>query len=91
MSVGPSLRDLPVTLVPKRLKHVVLGANGSNSHRCWRVGDGLYEPGPVARGLQLRIDVDGIHGFVEPSAQTNIDEYQQALAATRDQWVIGED
>jgi len=91
MSVGPSLLDLPVMLVPKRLRHIVRGARGTNSHRCWRMGDGSYEAGRVAQGLRLRIAKDEIHGFVEPSARVSIEEYQRALTATREHWVAEED
>jgi hypothetical protein len=45
----------------------------------------------MATGLQLRIEKDGIHGLVEPAAPTSLAEYQQALAGTREQWVVEED
>jgi len=91
MSVGPCLRELPPLLVPMRLGHIVAGARGRNSYRCWRMGGGLCEPGPVAPGLHLRVEPDGKHGLVEPAAATSLDAYQQALAATRPAWTIDED
>jgi hypothetical protein len=91
MSVGPCLRDLPPMLVPRRLGHIVQGARGSNSCRRWSMGNGPYEPGTVAPGLQLRIEANGKHGLVEPAAAATLDAFQRALAATCPAWTVDED
>ena len=51
------------------------------------MGEGPFEPSPVATGLSLRLE-SRIHGLVEPETNQPISEYQGNLAATRDQWVI---
>src|SRR5437762_184390 len=55
MSVSPSLDDLPVWLVPERLRGRVWGARGRNTLFVWSMGDGPFVSNPVAEGLQLRI------------------------------------
>ncbi|HUE70258.1 MAG TPA: hypothetical protein VMP01_05160 [Pirellulaceae bacterium] len=90
MSVVPSWRDLEAHRIPKRLKHIVTDARGSNRDACWRRGEGPFENGPVADDLVLRKDSD-IHAFVEPARSMSAAAYIQALVATRDQWIIDED
>src|SRR5687767_11743213 len=65
MSVAPSWRDLEVHRIPKRLKHVVAEARGSNRDACWRMGAGPFENAPIAARLVLRAESE-IHGYVEP-------------------------
>lgn len=89
MSVAPDLRSLPYFLIPKRLKLVVPGARGSNVRRCWKMGEGPFERGAIADGLELRPD-DPAHGVVEPSGLTSLAAFQAALAATRANWIDGE-
>ncbi len=87
MSVAPTWRDLPRHRIPVRLKALLPSASGSNQDACWAMGEGPFEPSPVATGLSLRLE-SGIHGLVEPENNQPISEYRGNLAATRDQWVI---
>jgi tetratricopeptide (TPR) repeat protein len=89
MSVSPSLRALPYFLIPKRLKHVVRNARGKNTDACWRLGQGSFESGDLADGLALRVEHKK-HALVEPANDTTIAAFQDAIAATCDQWVIDE-
>ena len=79
--------DLPRHRIPVRLKALLPSASGSNQDACWAMGEGPFEPSPVATGLSLRLE-SGIHGLVEPENNQPISEYRGNLAATRDQWVI---
>jgi hypothetical protein len=91
MSVSPSLKDLPIQLIPRRLRHLVPRAAGSNSHRVWKMGEGPFAPAEVAPNLELRPDpLKTRHGFIEPSRIVSIDDFQTSLAATQDEWVIEE-
>src|SRR5215218_7787968 len=56
MSVSPSLRDLPPHRIPKRLRHLVLAAEGKDADFVWSMGEGAFVAGPVTSGLQLRPD-----------------------------------
>lgn len=89
MSVAKSWRDLELHRIPKRLRHLVPMAAGSNRDRCWRMGQGEFASGPITNDLQLRRD-RLTHGFIEPAREVPLNEYLAALAATRDQWVIDE-
>ena len=89
MSVAPDLRSLPYFLIPKRLRSLVPKARGSNARRCWKTGEGPFEPGNVAKGLTLRPDSPN-HGVVEPDESTSLAAFQVALAAMREFWVDGE-
>ena len=51
------------------------------------MGDGPFQPSPVAAGLTLRPD-SSVHGLVEPESKQHIFEYRRNLAAPRDQWTI---
>jgi len=77
-----------------RLRALVQGqATGNNLLGVWQVGEGPFVDGPVAPGLRLRVDPrSSRHGFIEPDREMTLDDYQAALAATRDLWVrIAED
>jgi hypothetical protein len=93
MSVSPAWRLLPVHRIPRRLRDRFPRATGKNSFFLWRMGDGPFTEGPFADRLLFRPDPDKPtkHGFVEPEARVSADEYQAALAATRDQWMIDEE
>ena len=90
MSVAPAWRRLPRWRISRRLRDKVEGAAGSPNVFCWRMGSGSFVAEQVATGLSLRPDSD-IPGTVEPGHQMSLPEYQEALAFTRDQWVIDED
>ena len=87
MSVSPSLSALPAILVPKRLKDQVPAARGSDGHRVWSLGEGVFVAAPVAPGLVLRPDPhDRRHGFVEPGIIMPLESYREVIDDTRDSW-----
>ncbi len=90
MSVAPTWKELGLHRIPKRLKHIVPDARGSNRDACWRMGAGPFNNGPVAEALVLKKDTD-VHGFVEPAESMLVADYIGALVSTRDQWAIDED
>jgi hypothetical protein len=92
MSVAPDWRLLPGHLIPKRLKHVVPKARGSNQLCCWRLDDGAFQPGKITADLWMSPDpaAPNRHGFVEPSRRMALHEFQAALFDTRDDWVRDE-
>ena len=92
MSVAPAWRKLPYFLIPKRLKALRPDACGSNHVACWSLGEGLFKQGDMSDKLVLRPDPEdpARHGFVEPKGEMSIDTYQDALAETREHWVIDE-
>jgi hypothetical protein len=46
----------------------------------------------LSEQLQLRLDPQrSNHGFVEPGTTMKLEDYQEALAATRDEWSIDEE
>jgi hypothetical protein len=93
ISVAPSLHDLPLHLIPLRLKAQIRYARGNDNLVCWRFGEGPFVEQGVSEKLAFRPDPDKPlkHGFVEPATEMSADEYQRALAATQDQWVRDED
>jgi hypothetical protein len=90
MSVSPSWRELPIYRIPRRLNHLVPGAAGNDADACWTMGTGIFENGPLTKGLNLRPDKPG-HGLVEPDAVMSLAEFQDRLAGTRCKWRIEED
>jgi hypothetical protein len=93
MSVAPAWRLLPVHRIPRRLRDRFPRAAGKIQLFLWRMGEGPFTEGPFADRLFFRPDPEkpSKHGFVEPKARMPVGEYQAALAATRDQWVIDEE
>jgi hypothetical protein len=93
MSVAPEWRLLPVHRIPRRLRAKFPQAAGKNAVILWRMGDGLFSPGPFADRLQFRPDPvkPGSHGLIEPATRMPDTEYQRALAETRDQWILDEE
>jgi len=89
MSVAPSLRDLPVQWVPKRLRHLREGAIGPDTSKVWCHGEGKFEAAIVAPHLVLQPDRTD-HGTVAPDATMQLAAYEAALAATRPDWAIDE-
>lgn len=93
MSVAPAWRLLPVHRIPRRLRAKFPRAAGKNECFLWRMGDGPFSEGPFASRLLFRPDPEKPtkHGFVEPAVRMLASEYQEAIAATRDQWGIDEE
>jgi hypothetical protein len=91
MSVTRSWRDLPPGRIPKRLRPFAQDARGSNKFTCWYMGDGRFESSSINDDLFLRVD-SPMHGLIEPADEMTLDELQNVIAATRDNWtVIDED
>lgn len=97
LSVQPSLEALAdryLRFVPKRLAKtspgLFRGATGRPDTACiWIMGEGPFVDGPITADLALRCEADAqpvFHGVVEPSHVMSLPEFQNALAATRDQW-----
>jgi hypothetical protein len=89
MSVAPSWRDLPYFLISKRLRDQFPAARGATDIWCFTIGEGPFAEGPVADGLDLKIDAQK-HGVVAPRLSVSLDQYQADLANTRDYWTIDE-
>jgi hypothetical protein len=92
MSVSRTIDTLPPHRIPRRLRQAFPqrfpDASGVNRLHCWSFGEGPFEVGKIAERLRLRPDPDdpGSHGFVEPDDTMQLADYENALAATRDQW-----
>jgi hypothetical protein len=95
MSVNPSFAALAkrLFLVSRRLKDKYPHARAPENVHTWRMGSGAFAAGHVAEGLILRPDEKKppTHGVVEPNEQKPLEDYRQALAATKDQWELGEE
>lgn len=93
MSVAPSVEHLPYHRVPERLNSRVPGARGSNTLVIWSMGTGDFLEEAIATDLVLRLDPANRsgHGFVEPDKIMTLAAYQEALAATRDEWSVDEE
>ena len=88
MSVAADWRLLLPYHIPKRLKEVCYGALGPNSLSIYRHGEGDFEEGPVNETLSLALkDGSSRHANVIPVSETQIDEFQSQLAATRPLWI----
>ena len=85
LSVRPSLQTIPVAMVSEELQAIVPGASGGKNHHVWQMGEGPFENAPVADNLTLRPD-SRYHGLLEPSVTMLFEDFQNALAATRDSW-----
>ena len=93
MSVAPNWRDLEFTRIPRRLRHLVPGAAGGNGTACFTMGNGPFERGVFAAGLELIPDQGQApikHGVIAPRQAVALDQYLSALANTRAQWRIDE-
>jgi hypothetical protein len=89
MSVAPDWRLLAPWRIPRRLGHVVPNARGRNEDACWRLGNSEFVAGAITQNLSLAID-QPTHGTIEPRYAMRLDEFQNALASTRDMWEIDE-
>lgn len=99
ISVAPAWRMLPIHRIPRRLADKVPGAAGrlkdmasNQDMACWRLGSGPFAAEAVTADLDFRPDPrdPDKHGFIEPALSMQFADYQAALAATRDQWIIDE-
>jgi hypothetical protein len=87
MSVRPSVKEIPINMVPKRLASVIPGAIGSNSSWVWTMGEGPFQPAPIAQQLVLRPD-SSTHGLVEPQQPIQLADFQFAVSQTRESWTL---
>lgn len=85
MSVAPDWRDINVLRIPKRLRQIVPGANGSNNTFCFRIGTGEFARGVFADGLMLEPDSPK-HGNITPAQIAPLSKYQSNIAATQSDW-----
>ena len=96
MSVVPSVDKFKSFRLPRRYSRYNRSASGKEAHFVWRMGEGPFILAPVAAGLQLRPDRpdpkrgDIEHGVIEPSQRMRLEDYEQSLVATRDEWSIEE-
>ena len=91
MSVSPTLRTLPYFCVPERLQMIYPRARGRNDLAVWSMGTGDFAEGSVTENLNLRPDpANTKHGLVEPASSMTLDDYQNALAATQEAWILDE-
>lgn len=90
MSVAPHWKKLPVGLIPEHLHKLVPKARGDDNLKCFRHGEGSFDHGPVATGLNFR-KTSPTHGVVESAERVPLESFQQALAATREHWHIDEE
>ena len=93
MSVAPEWRLLEFTRIPKRLRHIVPGATGSNSTYCYTLGSGPFVNSRVANGLELIPDAGPspvTHGIIAPAQIVSLAHYQTDLENTRANWQIDE-
>ena len=92
MSVSPNPEAMPPHRLPRRLRQKYPDrfpeATASNGLFCWWLGKGAFVADQVAEHLRLRLDPDDPekHGLVEPDDRMRTEDYETALAATRDQW-----
>lgn len=89
MSVAPNWRDINVTRIPRRLRSIVVGAAGSNSASCFRMGDGPFAQGAFASGLTLEPD-SSTHGTIAPAEVVPLATYRADIEATRPAWQVDE-
>ena len=95
MSVSPSILRLPPHRVPKRFKGLIAEwegrkvPSGKNELACWQFGDGAFEDGGFAQGLQFLTQPEGSpnHGVFSPDAEMPLNQYREALGATRTAWI----
>jgi hypothetical protein len=89
LSVCPSLRLLPPSLVPERLREQRPGARGENALRVFCLGNESFVRAPIGTSLEL-LPTSSKHGVVQPVRSMPVQDYQQALAATQTLWVVDE-
>jgi hypothetical protein len=91
MSVARHWRDLPRHRIPERLDDGVLGAIGPNSNFCWKMGQGAFSAQAVAPGLDLVLKPHELsRGNIVANRAVTLPQFQNDLAATRNQWAVDE-
>ncbi len=91
MSVVANWRNLLPHLIPMRLKPLSPDAIGANLLACYKMGTGTFAAGAVNHDLILVLKKGTLQaGNVVPVQGLHRDQFQAALAATRDQWSVDE-
>ena len=91
LSVAENWRHLLSHLIPKRLKTLFPGAAGPDTLTCYRMGTGGFATGAVSDDLDLVLKSRNPRaGNLVPSRMMHRDQFQAALAATRNEWTIDE-
>ena len=90
MSVNPGWRAASsYPRIPRRLRHLMPGAAGSNNHFCFRTGTGPFQQGAFAAGLTLEPD-SATHGNIAPAQVVALAQYEADITATRLDWQVDE-
>lgn len=91
MSVAKHWTCLRSHLIPKRLSPIHSGAGGPDYLVCYRHGNGPFIAGALNDDLELCLK-PGQHqtGNVVPARVMTIEEFQRALAETREVWTVDE-
>ena len=91
MSVAKHWSFLRPHLIPKRLKSIHSAATGPNSLACYRLGEGEFSAGAMSDDLELCLKQgQQVAGNIVPRKIMTIQEYQHALASTREEWTVDE-
>ena len=78
-------------LIPERLAAIRPGAAGKNYLTCYRFGTGVFEAGTVNDDLEVCLKPgQDDSGNIAPTRLMTIEQFQQALAATREDWTVDE-
>lgn len=89
MSVASEWRKLKPWQVPCRLREKCEGAAGPDHLACFRLGDYRFAEQDLNANLAVRID--GVtHALICARKQMPLREFEEALAATRNDWTIDE-
>lgn len=87
LSVNGCWRTINFNFLPARL---LRGAKGKNSHHVWSLGEGPFVDSPFTPDLNLHLEGAPGHGVLEAARLMTLEDYQNSLAATRDDWQIDE-
>jgi hypothetical protein len=86
MSVAPTIADLPFNRMSPRLRP---DGRGKDEDRVFRLGTVAFNRMPVGNDLELAPNAPD-HGVVQPIRVMQLELYEMALAATRDDWIVEE-
>jgi hypothetical protein len=90
LSVTKDWRDLPGHLIPEHLDDGFNGASGRGMS-VFTHGSGAFDEGEITQDLELLHKTGTVTaGVVAPTSSVPLDQYQQALAGTRPDWIIDE-
>jgi len=84
MSVYSHWRRISTNRKPRRV-----GGRADNEWYCFRIGEGLFQDGPINEHLDFLQDKEKKkkhHGVIRPAQAVLLDEYRAHLAETRERW-----